>query len=250
MALDRRLVLGSHQIITVDEARGGPAVPVPPEQSELRDRYVRAVRTGDTVEARSALGELFDLFRRSRVPQDVCYVGVQRLLADTLNAFEALGIAYEEIPALASNPFERLAAITTLENMERWFIDLEENARTVLDTRRLEHSRRKAVEAEEYIRDHFADRNLSLTEVCSALSVSKSYLSPVFKAHTGMTFVEYLTETRMARARELLVHRDLKTYEIAERVGYRDSHYFSLTFRKQTGQSPTEYREQVLREVR
>jgi len=249
MALDRRPVLGAGQIITVEEARGGSGFPVAPDQSALRDRFVRAIRTGDAGEARNVLAELMSLFRAAGAPREVFSVGAQRLLADTLNALEALGLSYEEIPGLAQNPFERLAAITTLETMERWFLDLEENARTLLDTRRLEHSHRKAVEAEEYIRENYADRGLSLTAVCSALSVSKSYLSPVFKAHTGMTFVEYLTETRMERARELLAHGDLKTYEIAERVGYRDSHYFSLTFRKQTGFSPTEYRERTLREV-
>jgi len=58
-----------------------------------------------------------------------------------------------------------------------------------------------------------------------------------------MTFVEYLTRVRIERARELLASQDLRSYEIAEQVGFRDAHYFSLTFKKQTGYSPTEYRE-------
>lgn len=250
LALERRLVLGRDQIITAEAARGGSIEPMAPDQSVIRDRYVRAIRTGDTAGARSAIAELFSLFRELHATSDACYVGVQRLLADTLNALETLGIDYAEVPGVEANPFERLAEIKTLENMERWFLDLEENARTLLDRRRDEHSRRKAIEAEEYIRTHYGEKDLSLTAVCSALSVSKSYLSPVFKAHTGMTFVEYLTETRMEHARELLAHSNLKTYEVAEQAGYRDAHYFSLTFRKQTGYSPTEYRDLAARELR
>ena len=85
--------------------------------------------------------------------------------------------------------------------------------------------------------------DLSLQKVCSALAVSKSYLSSVFKAHSGMTVVEYLTGVRIERAKLLLSSEDRKIYEVAGAVGFRDAHYFSLTFKKQTGQSPTEFRE-------
>jgi two-component system response regulator YesN len=49
----------------------------------------------------------------------------------------------------------------------------------------------------------------------------------------------------MDRARELLANEDLKTYEVAQSVGFSDPHYFSLTFKKQTGLSPTEFRNSV-----
>ncbi len=46
---------------------------------------------------------------------------------------------------------------------------------------------------------------------------------------------------RMQKAKELLEHTDMKNYEIAERVGFNDSHYFSIAFKKITGKTPTEY---------
>ncbi|HKJ86491.1 MAG TPA: helix-turn-helix domain-containing protein, partial [Spirochaetia bacterium] len=48
-------------------------------------------------------------------------------------------------------------------------------------------------------------------------------------------------------AKELLATQDLRNYEVADRVGFSDPHYFSLTFKKQTGLTPTEYREQTSR---
>ncbi len=101
----------------------------------------------------------------------------------------------------------------------------------------------KAVAAEELIRASYMNPDLSLSWLCRELSISKSYFSPLFKALTGMTFVEYLTAVRMERAKELIASEDLKSYEVAERVGFNDAHYFSLTFKKQTGLTPTEYRE-------
>ena len=59
--------------------------------------------------------------------------------------------------------------------------------------------------------------------------------------------MEALTGIRMQKAKELLEHTDLKNYEIAERVGFSDSHYFSVAFKKTTGKTPTEYAREMRR---
>jgi two-component system response regulator YesN len=243
MALAQRLVRGPDQIITVQQVRGaGDGVAGSPDRG-ARDRFSRALKTGERNEAHTALSELFSYFRTRSDAPAAGYVAVQRLLADSLNALESLGIGYEELHGPGSNPFEELSRLKTLEDMERWFRELEEATCRLLEGRREQNSRRKAVAAEEYIHAHYREPGISLTDMCSTLSVSKSYLSPIFKEHTGLTFVEYLTRVRIEKAKEFLLSGELKTYEVAWEVGFRDAHYFSLTFRKQTGVSPTEYRE-------
>jgi two-component system response regulator YesN len=249
-AIEHRLVLGPNHIITVQQVRGVGAQPQPPVESESRFRFVRALKTGAREDARVALKEVFAGFRCSNGGSGVCYVIMHRLLAESLNALESLGIDYREVEGIGENPFEELSRLRTLEDMHEWFLQFAESAARVLSRRRKEHSEWKAVAAEEYIRSHYMDPDISLKAVCAALSISKSYLSTVFKAHTGMTFVEYLTDVRIEAAKDLLASDDLRSYEVAERVGFRDAHYFSLTFRKQTGVSPTEYRELARRSVR
>ncbi len=56
--------------------------------------------------------------------------------------------------------------------------------------------------------------------------------------------MDYLNGIRVERARELLKDVKYKTYEVAEQVGIPDAHYFSKIFRRYTGMTPTEYREQ------
>ena len=72
--------------------------------------------------------------------------------------------------------------------------------------------------------------------------LSTSQFSALFKAQTGKTFVEYLTDHRIQEACRLLKTTDLRTYEIAERVGYSDGRYFSHVFKKATGVTSSEYR--------
>ena len=94
-----------------------------------------------------------------------------------------------------------------------------------------------------YINEHYADCDLKLPDVLEHLGVSRSYFSTVFKEKTGQSFVEYLTNLRMEKAKEYLRETGLCTYEIADRIGFADPHYFSLTFRRRTGMTPRQYRE-------
>ncbi|HUX14117.1 MAG TPA: response regulator [Spirochaetia bacterium] len=101
----------------------------------------------------------------------------------------------------------------------------------------------KVAEAQEYIEHNHANKLLSIEKACTDLFISQSYLSRLLRRHTGRTFVDLLTECRVSRAGELLRGTDLKTYAVAEAVGYSDPHYFSTIFKKATGVTPTEFRE-------
>lgn len=74
------------------------------------------------------------------------------------------------------------------------------------------------------------------------LSVSISYLGIVLRQETGKTFVEYLTDLRMEKAKHLLQYTDKKNYEISELCGYSTPAYFSTVFKSATGLTPSEYR--------
>ena len=242
-ALEHRFVLGANQIITIHQVRGDGEPPSAPVTSESKDRYIQALKAGISEEAVSALQEVVSSLRNLGADMDYCHVVMHRLLADTIACFDAIGVDFRDVTSIGGNPFMKLAGFKTLSEIGRWFVTVLEEVRRLVEGRQQSHSRIKAVAAEEYIREHYMDPELSLQKVCHALAVSKSYLSSVFKSYSGMTLVEYLTEVRMEQARILLGAGDKKIYEVAEAVGFRDAHYFSLTFKKQTGQSPTEYRE-------
>ena len=94
----------------------------------------------------------------------------------------------------------------------------------------------------DYINSHFADEDISLNAVARSINVSANYLSAVFSQKMGLSFVEYVTQKRMARAKQLLRQSRKKTGEIASEVGYKDPRYFSFVFKKTQGCTPREYR--------
>lgn len=99
-------------------------------------------------------------------------------------------------------------------------------------------SMKQANAAIEYLYEHYGEQDLGLSSICSYLNISTSHFSNIFKEVTGETFMECLTRIRMEKAKQLLRETRLKNYEIAERVGYSDPHYFNIAFKKITGQTP------------
>ncbi len=114
-------------------------------------------------------------------------------------------------------------------------------AADLMNDSRANYGERQAAMALAYIEKHYADPELSLASLCQKLAISVSYFSTAFKEYTGKTFVEALTEQRMGQARALLESQPLKMYEIANKCGYKDSNYFSATFKKWYGTTPREY---------
>ena len=93
-----------------------------------------------------------------------------------------------------------------------------------------------------YIDQNYTDETLSLNTVAKAANISPNYFSGVFSQEMGQTFVEYLTEKRMERAKELLRYSGKRSSEVAYEVGYRDPRYFSFLFKKTQGCTPSSYR--------
>lgn len=82
---------------------------------------------------------------------------------------------------------------------------------------------------------------ITLDEIAVRLNITPEYLGSLFSKEAGVNFSSYIKEFRIKKAKELLIGTELKTYEIAEKVGYPDPKYFSRVFKEATGMTPGEY---------
>lgn len=96
--------------------------------------------------------------------------------------------------------------------------------------------------AKDQIRKTYMSDEISLNTIAAEVGMSPSCFSSIFSKEMGKTFVEYLTEIRMDRAKELLMCSSMKTSEIGYEVGYKDPHYFSYIFKKTQNCTPKEFR--------
>lgn len=97
----------------------------------------------------------------------------------------------------------------------------------------------------QYIHTEYANPQLSLIDAAELTGLSHPYLSRLFKEEMGKTFMEYVTELRIGKARELLANPEVKVYEVAGAVGYTEYSYFVRVFKRVVGYSPSDYRKQL-----
>jgi len=132
--------------------------------------------------------------------------------------------------------------LSSLDNCSAFYKSILKEA---IDLRNQNSQKRYAgliEQAKEYINHTFMLTDLTLDKVASTVNVSPNYFSSLFNQETGMTFIEYLTDIRMQKAKDYLRCSGKKITEIGVLVGYQDSHYFSYIFRKTQNCTPSEYR--------
>lgn len=153
---------------------------------------------------------------------------------------ESIGVSKEEFMEQVGNHDQDM-------NMEasevpEYFLDMLQTAINIRENESSNQNRKILRKALEYIDKNYDKESMSLNQAAAKLSVSANYLSTVFSQNMKKTFVEYVTGKRMEKAKKLLKNTTKSAGEIAQEVGYKDSHYFSFVFKKTQGCSPREYR--------
>jgi two-component system response regulator YesN len=115
-----------------------------------------------------------------------------------------------------------------------------------LQSRTQDYRAKVVANIQQYIKENL-DRKLNLGEVALLFGFSQNYLSSMFSRYSGSSFVEYITNMKVSAAKDLLAQGDLKIYEVADRLGFENSFYFSKVFKKVEGISPSQYQQHLLR---
>ncbi|NJP41152.1 response regulator [Oscillospiraceae bacterium HV4-5-C5C] len=171
----------------------------------------------------------------------------QYVILDSIFAMAAFlkkqGISAAQLEQF-QNQFRNFNANLTLDQAETRLCQCFDNALALRDSQSQQQYGRLIEQAKGYIDTHYACEDISLSTVAASVHFSPNHFSSIFGQQTGLSFIEYLTQVRMAKARELLYCTKLKSAEIAFQVGYRDPHYFCYVFKKTHNLTPMEFRSQ------
>lgn len=174
---------------------------------------------------------------------------IEELIAPSYSMlnFEALYTAVEDMmgmlenvyPALVRAEHRRMESFFTLAAYQSWLQDMLRHIFACL--RDIPRYSPTILMALSYINRNFT-RELSLIQLSEYVYANASTLSSEFNAEVGMSLSEYITGLRVHRAQELIETTNLSVPEIAKQAGFASAKYFREIFKKQTGQSPQQYR--------
>lgn len=101
--------------------------------------------------------------------------------------------------------------------------------------------RSEILKIKQYVRNNLSN-DLDVESAADIVHMSKSYFSHLFKKETGISYIDYINQTRISKAQELLSNTNMRIGDVAESVGIGNSNYFSILFKKIVGVSPGDYR--------
>lgn len=151
-----------------------------------------------------------------------------------------------DIATRLSEKYDIFQASGTMEGFRQTAVEMLQQAVAMRqDTSSGVRSNHVISRAEQYVAENFCDPNMSLIGTARHVGLSSAHFSTVFSQAMGRSFISYLTALRMERAKELLSTTNMKLSDIAMEIGYNEPNYFSHVFRKQTGMTPKDYRNQT-----
>ena len=216
----------------------------------LRSELATAIKTG----VEEQITALVDKLAAASVMDGSPDAGaVGSFLVEMLSFFAELASSYGwnlyDIMATGTpeerDPLGEMLAASSFGKADKWCAQVAVKLHGHIAGMRRNSQNRFIENARGHIFERHADPAFGLEQVCDLIGVSTSYFSSIFRKETGETFIRYLTLVRIDHAKELLRNTELKSYEIAGEVGFSEPNYFSFSFKRLTGVSPSQYRQQV-----
>lgn len=240
-ALEYRSMVGRGQVIYIGdlEPDGGQVLTF--EEADERT-LTAAVRLGSEQEVRDAAAALAGKIREANPSAGQYNLFLMELVTHLMKMTRRSGVGVEEVFGTGFSLPIQDSALPSLEELEGWCAERYLRLWTLIRRRQTDSAGQMVETAKEYIRQHYAESDLSVEKLCAYLHLSSTYFSTLFKRETGTSFTAYVTTVRMEAAAEAIRGTEEKTYLIAQRCGYEDPNYFSYVFKRHFGVTPTKYR--------
>lgn len=241
LALDYKGILGNNRLIFIDDVEQQSREKVRFDE-RVEHELVRCIKMGTVVELHEVVEELFRDVADGHVSIQDYRIYLLEIMTTILKTAQRADLDMEELFGGPSHLVAEISTFNNLQDAKNRITQICERIMGRIASGRQTSYKRLVDQAVAYTHQNYHAVDISIHKVCAHLHISPGYFSGIFKKETKMSFVTYLLQLRMEKAKELLRTTDLKTFEIAEQVGYADPNYFSFCFRKHVGVSPKEYK--------
>ncbi|WNR45265.1 helix-turn-helix domain-containing protein [Paenibacillus roseipurpureus] len=242
-ALAYKLIMGNNVVISNDDIEK-------PNEMELHRFYgltnhvVAALEQADQAKLKQTISHLFEQLTQKNVKPDMIKQLTIHLVMGSLNTITSKGYDILQFLERPNYIYEDMHLCESIEQIQAYLEGLLSQLINKINEQRVGRVKNETMDmAMAYIEQNYMNSELSLNMLADVFNLSVPYMSRLFKSYTESNFMDILIRKRMDRSRELLEFTSKKINEIAEEVGYTNTHSFTRIFKKYTGQTPGEYRE-------
>lgn len=200
--------------------------------------FLDYIKVGNSQMALSLIKELFDSFRDNQEKIEI----VQRICNEVVVHLSMCLVQCGQNPDVLFNKTDVWAVLrkySTVDSLEKYISDIAEVTISHITFSRSTKNKSLIKNVQNYIQLNPA---VSLNDISAHFYHSPNYLSNIFSKEVGITIKNYIINTRIDRAKQLLTETEESIYEIANAVGYKDPQYFSVLFKKKVGVTPSAYK--------
>lgn len=243
-ALRYKMIFGRRSVISIEDI-------LPPDRqdyyrlSRMAEPVLEALKQADGAKLGTQLSEMFREAVDSNLPPELIRQMCCDLLMKAQQNVSLIGVDPDMAMEPLATVYERIVACDNWQEAESIAAGALEQLAAQVAERRLQRGRNETIERMlDYIREHYQEPDLSLDRLAGHFGLTPPYISKLFKDYTECNFIDHLIDIRIQAAMNLLQDRSIRINDVSEAVGYTNSRSFLRTFKKYTGLTPTEYREQ------
>ncbi|NLM09610.1 MAG: AraC family transcriptional regulator [Clostridiaceae bacterium] len=248
-ALTLREIFGDGEVILYEELANNSILTINyPE--DLDETLVQHVTAGEADKAELILKEIFAVLRKQKyIQRSHIYMFSLQLLNTLIKLMVELEIPENEIFVNAGGfgaLCSKLMQVRKETECVTVFCEVVSKICEKVNEKRSNTSNEKVKEIIDYINNNF-NKPISVDIIADEVQLNSCYLGRLFKQYTNLSIVDYINQIRINNALELLTKTDMKIFEIADAVGFNNTHYFIKIFKKQMNMTPGQYREQYVK---
>lgn len=244
-ALQYKMVAGGDSVISIMDVRS------PDNQDYYRivqrfDSIVDSLKQADSGRVDSLLKEIYAEAVKRNLSPDLLRQFSFELVMRSMQAVESIGINTGETLIEIGNLYERINRCENWREAEQVVGSVLQKLVEKIEIRKSQRGKNDNIDKIlHFIQENYRDSGLSLDSLADEFHLSRTYISRLFKEHVEDNFIDYLINIRIEAAKRLLKDKSIKINDISDAVGYTYSRSFTRTFKKYTGLTPTEYRDQA-----
>lgn len=202
------------------------------------------IKVGAFEEIKKDIVDIITQIKSSKLELDAVNTIIYNIMLMSCKTINELGYNVFDIMGNDFNLHFDVKEIDDPVQLEEWFLGFFYKVNEFINLKRSSRNESLVTRVKDYVDGNYSN-NITLTGISKAFGISSGYLSVLFNDYTGQNFIDYLSNLRIQKAKNLLKSTDMRIYEIADKVGYRDAYYFSTAFKKIVGINPTHYREKL-----